>query len=204
MQVRSIISTMVFALVVAWMPGAQAQSAAPQQTAQQNAVKRDSAQPNGHSRAVGHSKKTTHHSRKSTKRAKRAAYRPEYAKNSVEVINGSSTQKVQFNNEEKSSKQSKRGPSQLKVEEVNGSATSTRYFYVDKNQPAQQQATAGARKRVVVGVQSSDTRFAGGNKHPVVTAITDAGPSDATSTTAGGERLTTGVAGKPKRAPYQP
>ena len=204
MQVRSVISMVVFALVAGWMPGAQAQSATPQEPVRQNADRQASAQQNGHSRAVTHSKKTTHHSRKRSRKAKRAAYRPEYAKNSVEVINGSSTQKVQFNDEEKSSKQSKRGPSQLKVEEVNGNATSTRYFYVDKNQPPQQQVAAGPKKRVVVGVQSSDTRFAGGNKHPVVTAITDAGPSDATSTSASGEKLTTGVAGRPKRAPYQP
>ena len=207
MQLRSVISSVVFALVAIWMPGAQAQSAAPQQTAQQNAAKRDAAQANGNSRAVAHSKKTTHHTvskRTKERKAKRGAYRPEYAKNSVEVINGSSTRKVQFSQEEKPGARAKAGPSQLKVEEVNGNATSTRYFYMDKNQPSQEQIAANYKKPVVIGVESSNTRHVGGSQHPVVTGITSAGPSDATSTSAGGEKLTTGVAGRPKRAPYQP
>lgn len=207
MQVRPIISTMVFALVAAWMAGAQAQSATPQQAVQQNAAKRDSAQANGNSRAGAQSRSTTHHvqsKRAKARKAKRGAYRPEYARNSVEVINGSSTQKVQFSQEEKPSARAKAGPSQLKVEEVNGNATSTRYFYVDKDQPSQEQIAANYKKPVVIGVESSNTRHVGGNHQPVVTGITSAGPSDATGTSAGGEKLTTGVAGRPKRAPYQP
>lgn len=204
MQVKSAISIAVFALIAAWVPGVHAQSATPQQPVQQNAVNKSEARPSGHSGTAIHSKISSHHSQTRARRARRAAYRPEYAKNSVEVINGSTTQKVHFNNEEKPGDKAKRGPSQLKVEEVNGNATSTRYFYVDKNQPSQEQVAANYKKPVVVGVESSNTKHVGGNQHPVVTGITSAGSGDAASTSTGGEKLTTGVAGRPKRAPYQP
>ena len=58
----------------------------------------------------------------------------------------------------------------LKVEVVNGTALDTQYFCGNNAQMG-----SNEKHPVVIGVQSSDTRVAGGNKHPVVTGITMAG-----------------------------
>lgn len=187
-----------------------AQSGPAQNPSQPAAMKKPDTQST-QTRSVA-TRKTTHRAARSKyaarnakrrKGSKRPAYRPEFTQNTVEVINGASTQKVVFNNQ-KPGEQTKNEPSQLKVEVMNGTSTDTRYFYVDKNQPAAQGNTAKPKQPVVVGVQSSDTRVVGGNKHPVVTAITAVGPGDATSASGGGQKLTTGVAPQPKRPEYQP
>jgi hypothetical protein len=161
--------------------------------------------------ATAHPHRTSrrHHRRSQVaahKRAKRAAYRPDYTENTVEVINGGSTNKVVFHNEaappptaKTSSKSIKNGPQPMKVEVVNGSSTDTQYFYGS----GQQQAPV-RNKPVVVGIQSSDTRQVGGMKHPVVTGVTAGGTTDAKAAANGGQQVTQSVSPKPKRPDYQP
>jgi hypothetical protein len=135
------------------------------------------------------------------KAAKREDYRPDYNQNAVEVMNGSSTTRVVFDQEDKADEAAKTDPSQLKVEVMNGSSTDTRYFHLDPNAPEQAAIT---NEPVVIGVQSSDTRFFGGNRHPVVTGITSAGQHDAMKVGGGGQKLTNGISPQPKRPLYDP
>ena len=151
------------------------------------------------------STKSYHAKASSHSGAKRHPYRPEYMQNSVEVMNGESTQKVVFNNDEavqgtrKKAAAGKNVPAPLKVEVVNGTASDTQYFYGNSGRPGSDE-----KRPVVVAIQSSDTRFAGGNKNPVVTGITAVGRSDAKSVNGGGEKVTTGVSPQPKRPEYRP
>ena len=126
------------------------------------------------------------------KGVKRPEYRSEYKQNAVEVINGSNTRRVVFDDGKKTIQTAKNQPSPLKVEVLNGGSTDTRYFYVDKNHPQEQAVNASPKRPVVVGVESSNTR--GGNRQSVVTAITDASSA----------QLTTGVVPQPKRRAYEP
>ncbi len=171
------------------------------QTSHPTAVK-DSGTP---SARINSTHKTQTHHQASTRRkasgrkdAKRAAYRPEYKQNSVEVMNGASTQKVVFQNDDAASQKDKAGQ-RYKVEVVNGTALDTQYFSGNN-------ARMGSNEKhpVVIGVQSSDTRVAGGNKHPVVTGITMAGQVDAKSASSGRQNVTTGISPQPKRQAYQP
>jgi len=88
-------------------------------------------------------------------------------------------------------------PGQMKVQVINGSATDTQYFS-DKNQET------AHNQPVVVDVESSDTRFAGGNKHAVVTGVTSSSTVDATSASSGGQPVTKQVSPRPKRPAYEP
>ena len=134
------------------------------------------------------------------KGAKRREYRPEYTQNSVEVMNGASTQKVVFeSNKDATAKGLKNVPVPLKVEVVNGTSTDTQYFYGDNGRQESDE-----KRPVVVGVQSSDTRAVGGNKHPVVTGITAVEAGDAKSASGGGQKVATVISPKPKRPEYQP
>lgn len=204
MQLTFLKSSLPFVLVATLMSGQKTPST--QQPTQQSAVKQSS--------AAGVQAKTAHETRarhrvvrkKNTKAsyrngAKRAAYRPEFTEHSVEVINGSSTKQIVFN-EEKPSVTAKGESPQMKVEVVNGASSDTQYFYAGNGQGTQ--SAAKLKRPVVVGVQSSDTRVVGGNKHPVVTGITAVGPGDAKSVNSGGQKVTTAVAPKPKRPDYQP
>jgi hypothetical protein len=192
--------------LVATMSGQQAKPPSIQQSSQQSTAK-DSGTP-GTQTKVAQSTKTQHrvarkrHS-KGALGAKRAAYRPEYTQNSVEVINGASTKKVVFgSNKNVAAKGStKNAPAPLKVEVMNGTSTDTQYFFAGGGQ-----APHGSTEKhpVVIGIQSADTHVAGGNKHPVVTGITTAEPGDAKSAIGGGPKLTTGLAPQPKRPDYQP
>jgi hypothetical protein len=156
------------------------------------------------SKAPSHAAKARHSGTSSRKKgAKRRAYRPEYKQNAVEVINGSTTRRVVFD-DKKTTETAKNQPLPLKVEVLNGNAADTRYFYVDKNHPQEQAVNSTPERPVVVGVESSSTRVAGGNRHPVVTAITDANSADASMASQSGQKLTTGVSPQPKRPPYQP
>lgn len=186
--------------------GQQAQPATVQKPAHA-AVKQSSAQP---SHAAKTTQKGSFHAARRRRsraaaRAKRAAYRPEYTENSVEVINGDSTKKVVFHNDEIATASGKNlpatmkdAPAPMKVEVVNGASTDTQYFY-DQGQDG-----AGSKQPVVVGIQSSDTRVAGGNKHPVVTGVTSSGSADAKSASSGGQPVTKSVAPRQKRPDYQP
>jgi hypothetical protein len=134
------------------------------------------------------------------KGAKRRVYRREYNQNSVEVMNGASTQKVVFHDSEPASGRGKdRLPAPLKVEVVNGTSTDTQYFAAGQ---AVQQNRSEAHP-VVVAIQSSDTRVVGGNKHPVVTGITAVEPGRAKSAS-GGQTVMTGISPRPKRPEYKP
>lgn len=131
---------------------------------------------------------------------KRAAYRPAYTQNAVEVINGASRQKVVFRDEDTVPGSSKDANAPMKVEVVNGASTDTQYFT-----PAQESAGAAESNRpVVVAIQSSDTRIVGGNKHLVVTGITSSGTGTAKSAAGGGYPVSKTVSPRPKRPAYQP
>ena len=193
---RTLIGTsLVFALAIS-MVSASGQSGSAQKPAQA-AKKSDTPKKATVHRAT----RAKYHKTANKKGAKRNDHRPDYQQNAVEVINGSSAQRVVFNDEEKPGESAKAELSELKVEVVNGTSTDTRYFYLDQN--ALQTEAATARRPVVVGIESSDTRFAGGNKHPLVTGIETAGQDDATKV-GGGQKLTNGVVPQPKRLPYEP
>lgn len=161
--------------------------------------------------AVASKQKTTHHTKKHVKtsshKGKRPAYRPEYGENSVEVINGDATKKIVFHDEQaaattKSATKAMKNapPPPLKVEVMNGGSTDTQYF----SRSGQDEQMAAARNRpVVIGVESSNTRTAGGNKHPVVTSVNSAGTVDATPAS-GGQPAANTVSPHPKRPVYQP
>ncbi len=204
MQLTFLKSSFPFVLVATLMSGQK--PATTQQSTQQSAVKQSSAtdvpakaadKTNPPHRAVR--KKSTRASYRN--RAKRAAYRPEFTEHSVEVINGSSTKQIVFN-DKKPDDTAKSDSAQMKVEVVNGASSDTQYFYAGNGQSTQN--AAELKRPVVLGIQSSDTHVIGGNKHPVVTGITAVGPGDAKSVNNGGQKVTTAVAPKPKRPDYQP
>ena len=202
MRLTLVSSSLPLVLVATMVCGQQARPSSAPQTAQPNAV-RDSGAQSAHAKAAHkrqvHHRAARHRKASSRKGAKRAAYRPKYTQNSVEVMNGASTQKVVFQNDDVRTSQKDKTDPGYKVEVVNGTARDTQYFNGDNAR------TGSDEKRpVVVGVQSSDTRIAGGNKHPVVTGITAGGPVDAKSASGGGPKVTTGISPKPKRPAYQP
>jgi hypothetical protein len=172
--------------------GQQAQTGTTQNAAQTSAAKHASS-PAPHKTATRHRRR--HRSRKAVVRKSRT--RAESSTVPVDVITGGETRHIVLS-EATSPKQSKKGaPSRVKVDVINGSATDTQYFSDKNEEPAQ-------NKAVVVGVQSSDTRFAGGNKNPVVTGVTSSSSVDAKSTSAGGQGVTKQVSPRPKRPAYTP
>jgi hypothetical protein len=196
---RILISTSLVFTLATSMIIASAQAGTAQQPAQANSVNA----PERAQKTTAHpSARSKYRKAASKKSAKRNDYRPDYNQNAVEVMNGSSTSRVVFDDEKNTPEAAKADPSQLKVEVVNGNSTDTRYFHLDEN--AQQTEAAMSKQPVVVGIESSDTRFAGGNKNPVVTGITAAGQNDATKVRGGGQKLTNGVSPQPKRPPYEP
>jgi hypothetical protein len=203
MRLTLVRSSLPLVLVATMMCGQQAKPSSPSQTGQPIAAKNSGTQ-SGHAK-VAH--KTQTHRRavrrkyvSKRKGAKRQAYRPAYTQNSVEVMNGASTQKVVFQDDAAArASQKDKGEPGYKVEVLNGTAVDTQYFNGDNAR------TGSDEKRpVVIGVQSSDTRVAGGNKHPVVTGITTAGTVDAKSASGGGQKVTKGISPQPKRPAYQP
>ncbi|HMG86294.1 MAG TPA: hypothetical protein VK574_11135 [Terracidiphilus sp.] len=196
-----------FVVVATLVSGQQGKPASTQQPTQQSAAKQSSAA--GVQAKAAHETKVHHRvvrkrNAKASHRngAKRAPYRPEYSEHSVQVINGTSTKQVVFNEEKKPVGADKGESAQMKVEVVNGTSSDTQYFYAGNGQGEQNEAVS--KRPVVVGIQSSDTRAVGGSKHPVVTGITAAEPGDAKSVNSGGQKVTTGVAPQPKRPEYQP
>jgi len=203
MQLTFLKASLPIVLSAALVAGQQGKPAA--QSPQPGAVKQSSA-PSAQPKIAKTTKMHHHvarnrHGKSSHRRgAKRAAYRPEFKENSVEVINGASTKHVVFNEDKKPAESGKEQSSQMKVEVVNGTSADTQYFYAGNRVPG----TAQSTRPVVVDVQSSDTRAVGGNKRRVVTGITAVGPTDAKSTDSGGQNVTTGVSPQPKRPVYQP
>ncbi|MBW8869196.1 MAG: hypothetical protein JF563_00175, partial [Acidobacteriales bacterium] len=172
--------------------GQQAQTSTTQKPAQTSAAKQVSA-PAPHKTATRHGRR--HRSRKAALRKSRK--RAESSAVPVDVITGGETRHIVLN-EATSPKQSKKGaPSRVKVDVINGSATDTEYFSNKNEEPVQ-------NKPVVVGVQSSDTRFAGGNKNPVVTGVTSSSSVDAKSASTGWQGVTKQVSPRPKRPTYTP
>jgi hypothetical protein len=188
----------------------QGQSTAPPKPAQAGAAKQAGSQnaPKTATRrsSMHHASKTVAH-----KARKRPEYRAAYSESSVEVINGDATKKVVFQDDQaaalakkgsaslKSSSENAPGP--MKVEVVNGAYTDTQYLY---NNGEDQLIEASLNRPVVIGVQSSDTRNAGGNKNPVVTRVTASGAGDARSASEGGQPVTKQVSPRQRRPVYQP
>lgn len=172
--------------------GEQAQPATAQKPDQTGSAKPSTAH-------VPHAAHKRHAKPAQSRRAKRQAYRPEYTQVPVEVITGNSTRHVMLDMPNAANEQAKSTPGQLKVEVINGTSTDTRYFYDNG-----QQSETARNQPVVIGIQSSDTRVAGGNQHPVVTSITSGESGDAKSASGGGEPVTRQVSPRPKRPAYQP
>lgn len=169
------------------------------QAAAKSSTAHDAQARNPQTRQTPHPSATKAHST-ARRNAARPAYRPEYTQNSVEVMNGASTQKVVFHIDEPATGLSKNNaPAPRRVEVVNGTSTDTQYFSADS---AQQ--NSAPKEPVVLAVQSGDTRVVGGNKHPVVTGITTVQAGDARSASGGGQKLATKVAPQAKRPAYQP
>lgn len=191
-----------FFMGTATLPAQQAQPQANQKPAQSGIAKPSISQ--AHHVSATH---RTHTKIASRRGAKRPDYRPEYSENSVEVINGDATRKVVFHDEATGragngkSAANLENAKQMRVEIVNGASTDTQYFY---NNGEDQRIEASLNRPVVVGVQSSDTRIAGGNKHPVVTRVTTSGAADARSASEGGQPVTKNISPHPKRPQYQP
>ena len=202
MQLTFLKASLPIVLGAALMAGQEGKPASKAQFPQASAVKQSSAQAKiAHTTKARHRVARKRHGKASHRKGvKRAAYRPEFKENSVEVINGASTKRVVFNEDKKPAESGKEQSSQMKVELVNGTSADTQYFYAGNGMPRTGQST----RPVVVGVQSSDTRAVGGNRHPVVTGITAVGPTDAKSANSGGQKVTTGVSPQPKRPDYQP
>jgi hypothetical protein len=150
---------------------------------------------------AAHARKSIHHSRhRRRSRAKRAAYRPEFTDHSVQVINGATTQNIVFHDDQKTSELAKGQPAEMKVEVVNGTQKDTQYFRNDEQAAAD---AAQLDQPVVVGIQSSDTRFAGGNRNPVVTRVASSSPAEAKTASGGGQKVAAKVVPRPKRPAYQ-
>lgn len=192
---RLIRACLPLVLVVLWAGIAAAEQAQPA-----TALKPDQASSTKPSTAQApHAAHKRHAKPAQSRRAKRPAYRPEYTQVPVEVIVGNTTRHVKFDMPNPANEQTKSPPGPLKVEVINGAATDTRYFYDN----GQQNETA-RNQPVVIGIQSSDTRVAGGNQHPVVTSITSGESGDAKSASGGREPVTRQVSPRPKRPAYQP
>jgi hypothetical protein len=166
--------------------GQQAQPPATHDTQQTTAAKQTSSRKS-HKATVHH--RSRHHSRKAA--AKKNDKIP------VDVITGSGTRRVLLDKEEPGGQQSKAKPGQMKVEVINGSSTDTQYFSDRNDETVRNQP-------VVVGVQTSDTRFASGNKNPVVTGVTSSSTVDAKTASAGGQPVAKQVSPHPKRPAYEP
>lgn len=171
--------------------GQQAQPSATQKSAQATAVKQSSSAP--HKKTSKRSKR--HRARKATVRRNRK--RTESNTIPVDIINGGETRHVVLDKASTSPSAERSKPGQVKVEVINGSAADTQYFSDKNPENARNQS-------VVVGVQSGDTRFAGGDKVPVVTSVTSSSSVDARSASAGGQTVTKQISPKPKRPAYSP
>ena len=177
------------------LAGQQAQPATAQKPAQTNAARQTSS-PAPHKKASRH--RARHLSRKAANRkiAKRAGLCPP-SQMDVTVINGAQPLHVCIDESKLGQVEAKATPGQMKVDVINGSATDTQYFS-DQNQEA------AHNQSVVVGVQSSDTRFAGGNKNPVVTGVTSSSSVDAKSASRGGQPVAKQISPQSKRPAYAP
>lgn len=171
--------------------GQQAQTTSQKPAQPSTAKQATSSAP--HKAATRHRKR--HHSRKTV--SKRTGKRAENSKMPVDVINGGEVHRVLLDKAKSDEKRTKASQRQMKVDVINGSATDTQYFSDQNQEAARNQA-------VVVGVQSSDTRFAGGNQNAVVTGIASSSTVDARASSSGGAGVARQVSPRPKRPAYQP
>lgn len=172
--------------------GQQAQPTASQKPDQASAAKQTSSNKS----ETRHRAK--HHAR--TAATRKSAKRAEVCGDSqipVDVIMGAQVRHVCLDKAKLAGKEEKPTQGQLEVEVINGPSTDMQYFS-DKNQET------AHNQPVVVGVESSETRYAGGNKNPVVTGVTSSSSVDATSASNGGQPVTTQVSPRPRRPAYQP
>jgi hypothetical protein len=175
------------------MAAQQTQPTASQKPEQTSAIKQASS-PKTASR---HSAKD--HSRKLAAR-KSVAGAPTCQKHSqipVDVIMGGQVRHVCLDKAKLAGKEEEPTQGQLEVEVINGPSTDMQYFSDKNHETAHNQP-------VVVGVESSETRYAGGNKNPVVTGVTSSSSVDATSASNGGQPVTKQVSPRPRRPAYQP
>ena len=176
--------------------GQQAQMPTGQKTHQASAAKQASTRT---SHKVTVHRKHKRHSRKASARktaAKRVGDCPE-SQIGLDVINGVAIRHVCIDKAALAGNEPKPTSGQLKVDVINGSATDTQYFSDRSQETVRNQP-------VVVGVQTSETRFAGGNKNPVVTGVTSSSTVDAKTASAGGQPVTRQVSPRPKRPAYEP
>ena len=196
------LTMMSLSLVFVSMTMLAQQPNAADQKASHDVAGKTSAAPRAHATRAHHRAVRKKYSSRRRHAGRRAEYRPEYSQNSVEVMNGASTQKVVFHDDEPAKGSRKNaGPAPMKVEVVNGTSRDTQYFAA--GQGTGQSNPAEHKQPVVVAIQSSDTRVVGGNKHPVVTGITAVQPGSA-KRASGGQNGTTGISPQPKRPAYQP
>ena len=175
------------------MAGQQTQPTASQKPDQASAAKQTSSPKTpGRQRAKHHSRKAA--ARRSVAGALTCQKGSQIP---VDVIMGTQVRHVCLDKAKLAGEEGKPTPGQLRVEVINGLSTDLQYFS-DKNQET------AHNQPVVVGVESSDTRFAGGNKNPVVTAVTSSSSVDATSVSNGGQPVTKQVSPRPKRPAYEP
>ena len=174
------------------MAGQQEQSSATQKSAHTTATK-PTTSPASHKASTRH--RTHHHARKSALRRGRKQAQSNTVP--VDVINGEETRHVVLDKASMAEAPSKTRSRQMKVEIINGSTTGTQVFSNNNKESAHNQP-------VVVGVQSSDTRFAGGNRSPVVTGVTSGSTVDAKPTSAGGQPVARQISPRPKRPAYTP
>lgn len=174
------------------LAGKQAQPSATQKPARTSATKQTSS-PASHKASTRHRKH--HHARNSATRKGRKQAQSNTVP--VDVINGEETRHVVLDQASMAAAPSKTRSRQMKVEIINGSTTGTQVFSNNNQETAHNQP-------VVVGVQSSDTRFAGGNKNPVVTGVTSSSSVDAKSASTGGQPVARQISPRPKRPAYTP
>lgn len=175
--------------------GQQAQPATSQKPAQTGTTAPKSPAPH---KSTTYHRKHHRHARKTAAQmsAKHAGFCSK-SQMDVIVINGAQPVHVCMDKAKIQAEEAKATPGQMKVQVINGSASDTQYFSQADQETARNQP-------VVVGVESSDTRYAGGNKNPVVTGVVSSSTVDAKTASSGGQPVTKSVAPRPKRPAYQP
>lgn len=165
--------------------------ASTEKPAQTSAAKQTSSSA-PHKAATRH--RSRHHARRSGHKGNKQAQSNTVP---VDVINGGEMHHVVLDKSFTADVRGRSKSKEMKVEIINGSTTGTQVFSNNNQETAHNQP-------VVVDVQSSDTRFAGGNKSPVVTGVTSSSTVDAKSASTGGPPVARQVSPRPKRPQYAP
>ena len=190
MRLTSVCLPLVLAPLL--LAGEQTPTTGAQKPAQPSAAKQTTSLA-PHKKATRHRRR--HHAR--TAAARKSATHAEKNAIPVDVIQGGELRHVVLDESTTAGASSNERSGQMKVQVINGSATDTQYFSGKTEENVRNQP-------VVVSVQSSETRFAGGNKSPVVTGVTSSSTVDAKSTSTGGQPVAKQVSPRPKRPAYAP